>query len=57
MPTLQGEYSFSLAADKAMVTASPITDVRGSSGYQKAMVRALTLRGLRDVWAQLQEGV
>ena len=50
-----GEGAFALAADKAMATAAPITDVRGSADYQKAMVRALTLRGLREVWAQLKE--
>jgi carbon-monoxide dehydrogenase medium subunit len=50
-----GEDVFRLAADMAMEAASPITDVRGSADYQTAMVRTLTLRGLRDVWAQLQE--
>lgn len=51
-----GEQSFALASEKAMTAASPITDVRGSAAYQKAMVRTLTLRGLRDVWSQLQKG-
>ena len=36
-----------------MAVASPITDVRGTADYQRAMVRTLTLRGLRDVWGQL----
>ena len=47
------EETFVQAAEKAMAAASPITDVRGTAGYQKAMVRTLTLRGLREVWAQL----
>jgi carbon-monoxide dehydrogenase medium subunit len=51
-----GEESFALAAEKTMAAASPITDVRGTAAYQKAMVRTLTLRGLREVWAQLQKG-
>jgi carbon-monoxide dehydrogenase medium subunit len=50
-----GEETFAQAAEKAMAAASPITDVRGGADYQKAMVRTLTLRGLRDVWAQLKE--
>jgi carbon-monoxide dehydrogenase medium subunit len=49
-----GEEAFSRAAEMAMAAASPITDVRGSADYQRAMVRTLTLRGLRAVWAQLQ---
>ena len=52
---IPGEETFALAAEKAMATATPITDVRGGSDYQKAMVRALTLRGLMAVWAQLEE--
>lgn len=51
-----GEDAFVLAAEKAMGAASPISDVRGSASYQKAMVRALTLRGLRDVWSKMKEG-
>jgi CO/xanthine dehydrogenase FAD-binding subunit len=54
--SVPGEDVFVLAAESAMAMASPITDVRGGSHYQKAMVRALTLRGLREVWAQLGEG-
>jgi len=50
------EDTFALAADAAAATARPITDVRGSAAYQQAMVRTLTLRGLRAVWAHLQEG-
>lgn len=49
-----GEETFALAAEKAMQAATPINDVRASAAYRKAMVRALTLRGLRDVWAQLR---
>jgi carbon-monoxide dehydrogenase medium subunit len=51
-----GEEAFAQAAETAMAAASPITDVRGTAQYQRAMVRTLTLRGLRGVWAQLQEG-
>jgi carbon-monoxide dehydrogenase medium subunit len=49
-----GEETFATAAERATREASPITDVRGSAAYQKAMVGTLTVRGLRDVWAQLQ---
>jgi carbon-monoxide dehydrogenase medium subunit len=51
-----GEEVFALAADEAMEAAVPIDDVRASAVYRKAMVRNLTLRGLRDVWAQMKEG-
>jgi carbon-monoxide dehydrogenase medium subunit len=47
-----GEASFALAAEKAMEAAHPISDVRGTAAYQRAMVRNLTLRGLEQVWAQ-----
>ncbi len=50
---MPGEETFASAAEMAMEAASPIDDVRASAAYRKAMVRALTLRGLRDVWAQL----
>jgi carbon-monoxide dehydrogenase medium subunit len=50
-----GEESFEAAAREAMASASPITDVRGTAGYQRAMVRTLTLRALRDVWARLEK--
>jgi carbon-monoxide dehydrogenase medium subunit len=49
-----GEETFVLAAEKAMQAAAPIDDVRASAAYRKAMVRNLTLRGLRDVWGQLR---
>ncbi len=48
-----GEEAFTLAAEKAMEAASPIDDVRASAAYRKAMVRNLTLRGLREVWERL----
>jgi carbon-monoxide dehydrogenase medium subunit len=49
------EETFALAAQKAQSTAAPITDVRGTADYQLAMVRALTIRALREVWAKLKE--
>ncbi|MGD8625633.1 MAG: xanthine dehydrogenase family protein subunit M [Anaerolineae bacterium] len=48
-----GEETFALAAERAMAAARPITDVRGTATYQRAMVRTLTLRALRHAWAQL----
>jgi CO/xanthine dehydrogenase FAD-binding subunit len=48
-----GEEAFQAAAEKAMEAASPITDVRASASYQTLMVRAMTLRALRAVWAHL----
>ncbi len=48
-----GEETFTKAAEEAMKQASPIDDVRASAAYRKAMVRSLTLRGLRAVWKQL----
>ena len=47
------DETFVLAAEKAAEAASPIDDVRASAAYRKAMVQALTLRGLRDVWEKL----
>ena len=49
-----GEETFARAADAAMQAATPIDDVRASAAYRRAMVRALTLRALQDVWAQLR---
>lgn len=49
-----GEETFALAAEKAMEAAAPIDDVRASAAYRKAMVHALTLRALRDVWEALR---
>jgi CO/xanthine dehydrogenase FAD-binding subunit len=48
------ESTLTLAADQAMAAAAPIDDVRASAAYRKAMVRALTLRGLQEVGAQLR---
>ncbi len=48
-----GEETFAAAAEKAMEVATPITDVRAGATYQKMMVRALTIRALREVWAEL----
>ena len=48
-----GEETFAKAAEEAMKQASPIDDIRASAAYRKAMVRSLTLRGLRAVWKQL----
>jgi CO/xanthine dehydrogenase FAD-binding subunit len=48
------EDTFALAAEKAMEAASPIDDVRASAAYRRAMVRNLTLRGLREVWERLR---
>ena len=48
-----GEEAFEEAAARAMAKASPISDVRGTAEYQRAMVRTLTLRGLREVWVAL----
>ncbi len=49
-----GEETFVLAAEKAVEAASPIDDVRASAAYRRAMVRTLTLRGLREVWERMK---
>jgi carbon-monoxide dehydrogenase medium subunit len=51
-----GEETFTLAAEAAMEAATPIDDVRAGAAYRKAMVRNLTLRGLRAVWQLMNEG-
>ena len=48
-----GERSFALAAESAVEQAQPMSDVRASATYRSAMVRSLTLRGLRQVWETL----
>jgi carbon-monoxide dehydrogenase medium subunit len=50
---VDGEASLRRAAQLAAEAASPIDDVRASAAYRSAMVRNLTLRGLREVWRQL----
>lgn len=45
--------SLHAASKAAMDAARPISDVRGSAEYQKAMVRAVALRALREVRDQL----
>jgi carbon-monoxide dehydrogenase medium subunit len=52
---LPGEETFALAAKRAAEAAAPIDDVRAGAAYRKAMVRNLTLRGLRDVWGRLRD--
>jgi carbon-monoxide dehydrogenase medium subunit len=49
------ESAWAEAAEQAVEASCPITDVRGTAAYQRAMVRTLTLRGLREVWAEIQE--
>jgi carbon-monoxide dehydrogenase medium subunit len=55
LPPQPVEDDLARAADGAMQAASPIDDVRASAAYRKAMVRALALRGLRDVWNELSK--
>ena len=46
--------SIQAAANAAMETAKPIDDVRSSAEYRKAMVRALTKRGLMEIWEAMK---
>jgi carbon-monoxide dehydrogenase medium subunit len=48
------ERAFDLAASSAMEAARPISDVRASAAYRRAMVRNLTRRALAEVWQDLQ---
>lgn len=41
------------AAEDAMEISAPIEDVRATALYQKKMVRNLTIKGLKQVWAGL----
>jgi len=47
------DAAFALAADRAVEAAVPIDDVRAGAAYCRSMVRNLTLRGLEQVWAEL----
>jgi CO/xanthine dehydrogenase FAD-binding subunit len=49
------ESAFETAAQIARDTAQPISDLRGSADYRRAMVQALTRRALVDVWAVLRK--
>ncbi|MFN2281111.1 MAG: FAD binding domain-containing protein, partial [Anaerolineales bacterium] len=42
------------AAEDTMDIAAPIEDVRATALYQKKMVRNLTLKGLKEIWARLK---
>jgi carbon-monoxide dehydrogenase medium subunit len=48
------EASLQQAAEAAMDVSAPIEDVRATALYQKKMVRNLTLKGLKEIWARLQ---
>jgi carbon-monoxide dehydrogenase medium subunit len=44
------EEAIEEAAEKAAETASPLSDMRGSAGYRKEIVKVLTRRTLRRAW-------
>lgn len=48
------EDHFRQAAEDAMDISAPIEDVRATALYQKKMVRNLTLKGLKEIWARMQ---
>jgi carbon-monoxide dehydrogenase medium subunit len=48
------EESLFKAAEDAMDISAPIEDVRATALYQKKMVRNLTLKGLKEIWARLK---
>ncbi len=48
------EEVFYQAAEMAMEISAPIEDVRATALYQKKMVRNLTLKCLREIWAKLK---
>jgi carbon-monoxide dehydrogenase medium subunit len=49
------ESVFEIAAQITRDTAQPISDLRGSADYRRAMVHVLTRRALIDVWAGLRK--
>jgi carbon-monoxide dehydrogenase medium subunit len=49
------EETIENAALAAREAAQPIDDVRASARYRKAMVQALTRRGLQEIWASLRK--
>ena len=51
---LPSEDIFWQAAEIAMEISAPIEDVRATALYQKKMVRNLTFKGLKEIWARLQ---
>jgi carbon-monoxide dehydrogenase medium subunit len=50
------EERLEAAATATQDACQPIDDVRASGNYRKAMVQALTRRGLGEVWAAVQRG-
>jgi carbon-monoxide dehydrogenase medium subunit len=49
-----GEAVFEQAAQMASLAVHPVSDIRGSKAYRKAMVYALTLQALTDCYTQLK---